>query len=127
MIDEELPADWARERLPGGVDANRRPSFVAFRHDSGDVRVRIAPPNPDLERHAHCLTVTLYPGTELASSREVRSVASEERVADLALDWMKLFDGAYDGATDVERAAQFAIERIVPPDVALDSLVTDGE
>lgn len=127
MIDEELPADWERERLPGGVDAKRRPSFVAFRHDSGDVRVRVAPPNPELERHAYCLTVTLYPGTELARSREVRSVASEERAGELALEWMKLFDGAYDGPTDVERAAQFAIERIVPPDVALDSLVTGGE
>ncbi|AGN01631.1 hypothetical protein L593_08430 [Salinarchaeum sp. Harcht-Bsk1] len=127
MIEEALPADWERERRPGGVDTDRRPSFVAFRHSSGDVRVRIAPPNPELDRHAHLLTVTLYPGTELATTSEVRSVTSEDRVADLAVDWMKLFDGAYDGPGDVERAAQFAIERIAPPDVVLDSLVNDDE
>ncbi|GAB3690903.1 hypothetical protein GCM10028857_27740 [Salinarchaeum chitinilyticum] len=127
MIDEELPADWDRERLPGGVDADRRPSFVAFRHTSGDVRVRIAPPNADLERNAHALTVTLFPGTELATTREVRSVASEERVGELAVEWMKLFDGRYESPADVEQAAQFAIERIAPPDVVLDSLVTKDE
>lgn len=125
VIDEELPADWERERLPGGVDADRRPSFVAFRHESGDVRVRIAPPNPELERHSHLLTVTLFPGTELATTREVRSVASEDRVGELAVEWMKLFDGRYDGPSDVEAAAEFATQRVVPPDVVLDSLVTE--
>ncbi len=127
VIDEELPADWDRERLPGGVDAERRPSFVAFRHASGDVRVRITPPNADLGRNAHRLTLTLFPGTELATTREVRSVASEERVGELAVELMKLFVGRYDGPTDVERAAQFAIERVAPPDVVLDSLVTPDE
>jgi hypothetical protein len=125
VIDEELPADWERERLPGGVDAARRPSFVAFRHESGDVRVRIAPPAPELERHSHLLTVTLFPGTELATTREIRSVTSEGRVGELAVEWMKLFDGRYEDPADVEDAAQFAIERVVPPDVVLDSLVTD--
>lgn len=127
VIEEGLPVDWERERRPGGVDAARRPSFVAFRHSSGDVRLRIAPPNPELERHAHQLTVTLYPGTELATTQDVRSVTSEDRVASLAVDWMKLFDGAYDGPRDVERAATFATERIAPADVVLDSLVNDDE
>lgn len=126
VFDEEPPADWDRERLPGGVDAERRPDFVAFRHDSGDVRVRVAPPNPELDRHSHRLTLTLFPGTELATTREIRDVASEARVAELAVEVMKLFDGAYEGPGDVEAAAQFAIERVAPPDVVLDSLVNEN-
>lgn len=127
MFDEEPPADWDRERLPGGVDADRRPQFVAFRHASGDVRVRVAPPNPDLDRHGHELTLTLYPGTELAETRTVRDVAGERRATELAVELMKLFDGAYDGPGSVEDAATFAVDRITPPDVVVDSVVTDDE
>lgn len=125
MIDEEPPAGWERERLPGGVDADRRPDFLAYRHDSGDVRVRVAPPNPELGRHAHVISLTLYPGTELAASHEVREVASEARAAALATELMKLFNGAYDGPSSVEPAATFAVRRTTPADVALDSLVDD--
>lgn len=127
MIDEEPPAGWERERLHGGVDADRRPDFVAFRHDSGDVRVRVAPPKPELDRSAHVLTLTLFPGTELAETREVREVASEARAAELAVELMKLFNGAYDGPTTVEDAATFALQRTSPADVVLDSLVNDDE
>jgi len=127
LEDEELPADWEPEELPGGVDADRRPSYVAFRHETGDVRVRITPPNRELDRHGHRLTVTLFPGTELARTRDVRVVTSRARVGELALELMKLFDGAFDGPGDVEEATEFAIRRVAPPDVVLDSLVTDEE
>lgn len=127
MTEVEPPAGWERERLPGGVDDDRRPNFVAFRHDSGDVRIRIAPPNEDLDRSAHALTLTVFPGTELSETRTVREVASEARALDLATDTMKLFNGAYDGPGSVEEAADFAIQRVSPPDVVLESLVTSDE
>lgn len=127
MLEEEPPDDWECERLPGAVDDGRRPDFVAFRHDSGDVRVRIAPPEPRVDRHAHRLTLTLFPGTDLSRTREIRGVASEARAAEIAVELMKLFDGAYEDPGDVEAAAQFAIERVAPPDVVLDSLVNDDE
>lgn len=127
VTDEEPPAGWERERLPGGVDADRRPDFVAYRHDSGDVRVRVAPPKPALDRTAHVLSLTLFPGTELAESRDVREVASEARATELAVQLMKLFNGAYDGPATVEDAAQFALERTSPPDAVLDSLVNGDE
>lgn len=127
MTDEEPPAGWDRERLPGGVDADRRPDFVAFRHESGDVRVRIAPPKPELDRSAHVLTLTLFPGTELTETLTVREVASEARATELAIQLMKLFNGAYDGPTTVEDAAAFALQRTSPADVVLDSLVSDDE
>lgn len=126
MLDEEPPAGWERERLPGGVDADRRPDFVAYRHDVGDVRVRVAPPEPELDRHAHVVSLTLYPGTELAETHEIREVASAARAGRLAVEVMKLFNGAYDGPESVEPAATFAVERTTPVDVVRDSLVDDG-
>ena len=127
MTEVEPPAGWEREQLPGGVDDDRRPNYVAFRHESGDVRVRIAPPNRDLDRTAHVLTTTVYPGTELAETRSIREVASEGRALEIATSLMKLFNGAYDGPGTVETAADFAIQRVSPPDVVLDSLVTNDE
>lgn len=127
VTEVEPPAGWEREQLPGGVDDDRRPNFVAFRHESGDVRIRIAPPNQDLNRSAHALTLTVFPGTELAETRTVREVASEARALELAVSAMKLFNGAYDGPGSVEHAADFAIERVSPADVVLESLVTNDE
>lgn len=127
MTDDETPPTWEREELPGGVAAERRPDYVAYRHDTGDVRVRIAPPNPDLDRETHVLTVTLFPGTELAETMELRSVSSERRATELAIRFMRLFDGVYDGPGSVEDAASFAAERVRPADVVRDGLVTDEE
>lgn len=126
MTDVELPSGWEREQLPGGVDEDRRPSYVAFRHESGDVRVRVAPPNDDLGRTAHELTTTIFPGTDLAETRTVRQVASEDRALEEAVSLMKLFNGAYDGPGSVEAAAEFAIQRVSPADVVLESLVNGG-
>lgn len=127
MTDDETPPDWEREELPGGVAAERRPDYVAYRHASGDVRVRIAPPNEDLGREVNVLTVTLFPGTELSETTDLRSVASERRALELATRFMRLFDGAYDGPGSVEAAAEFAAERIRPADVVRDGLVADDE
>lgn len=125
MTEVEPPADWEREELPGGVDDDRRPSYVAFRHESGDVRVRVAPPNEDLGRTAHELTTTVFPGTDLSERRTVLDVASEDRAIEEAVSLMKLFNGAYDGPGSVEEAAAFAIERVSPADAVLESLLND--
>lgn len=127
VSEEEPPPCWEREELPGGIAAERRPEYVAFRHDSGDARIRIAPPNADLGREAHVLTLTLFPGTELSETRQLRSVTSERRAFDVAVSVMKLFDGAYEGPGTAEDAAAFAAERVRPADVVHDGLVRDDE
>lgn len=124
MIDE-LPAEWERVQLPGSVDRTRRPGYVAYRHESGDVRIRVLQPNAELDRTGYGLVATLYPGTELAESTEIRTVATERRAASVVASFMKLFEGRYDGPSSTEAALNYAIERTRPPDVVRDSFAFD--
>lgn len=126
MIDD-VPPRWKRVRRPGEVDPDRRPDYVAYRHNSGDVRLRITPPDDELRRDCYELVVTLYPGTDVSDRQTVRSVTTERRAKEVAASFFKLFEGAYDGPRSVEYALEYAVERTRPADVLYDDYVLDDD
>ena len=120
MIDDEaLPDRWRRDRRLEQAEIERDTiSYIGFVHETGDVRVRIVPPDAGFTDE-HELVIDSYPGTELADRHEVRTLATADSATDVARSLMKLVEGAYDGPDSVEDAIEYAIERVQPADVPL--------
>jgi hypothetical protein len=115
--DEVLPQGWRRDRRLEQADIDRDTStYIGYVYETDDLRVRIRPPEAGAT-DAYELVIDSYPGTELADSQEVRTLATADSAADIACSLMKLLDGAYDGPHTVEDAIQYAIERVLPADV----------
>ena len=130
MDDDELPADWRRdERYDRLADrSGREPTHVGYLHETGDVRLHVATPAAESgEPGAYTVFLTLYPYTELSEQTEVRTVTTAERADETVLTFANLFDGAYDGPGGVEDAAEYALQRTRPANVADASLVNDDE
>lgn len=129
MEDDELPAEWNRDerydRLARRSD--RDPKYVGYVHDTGDVRVHVAFPEAETgESGVYTVFVTLFPYTELSEMAEVRAVTTRERSDEIALNFMKLFDGMYDGPDTIEDAIQYALQRTQPADIVDTSLINDN-
>ena len=115
-MGDDTPAAWEQE-----VHETRTAEFVDYVHASGDVRIRITPPE-NTDDGAYAVGVTLFPHTSLAEEYDVRTVASGRRADRIALDFASLFDGAYGGPggdggeMPVEDAVAYALERTRPTD-----------
>lgn len=128
MEDAEIPGEWHRDERYDRLArrSGNDPKYTGFIHDSGDARVHIAFPDAESgERGAYTVFVTLFPYTELSESGTVRAVTRRDRAEEIACQFMKLFEGVYDGPGTIEDAVEYALERTRPPDVADTSLVND--
>ncbi|SNZ15601.1 hypothetical protein SAMN06269185_2528 [Natronoarchaeum philippinense] len=130
MDDDELPTDWARDERYDRLArrSGRDPTYEGYVHDTGDVRLHVAMPDADAgEPGAYTIFLTLYPYTELATQTEVRTVTTAARADEVVSTFADLFVGACDGPSDVEAAAEYALERTRPANVTDTSLVNDSE
>lgn len=123
----ELPSAWSCERTdayrPAPESSSRR--FATYRHESGDVAVRVAPTVLDpTERPGYELSVTVYPGLEFSSRSVVRTVTTYDRCERLAREFMRLFDGMFDRPAEAESTVERAAARLRPAD-AHDAVVPD--
>lgn len=118
MSDEETPPGWRvdhrRQYTPAG--SSREMEYVTYRHESGDVRVRVAPASLDGgdDEVGYAVTTTIFPGFEFAESARVRSVLRFEGCDEIARRLMTLFSTQYDGPGSVERALEYATDRVRP-------------
>lgn len=124
MTVDALPDDWSRDR-ESRRSTNGVPEYTEYVHSAGDVRVRVSHAGGD--GGGFDIAVLLYPYTELSESFDVRTVSSHDRATELAVGFMKLFDGAYDGPSTVEAATEYALRRSRPADVPERSLLDGGE
>ncbi|MFC7211998.1 hypothetical protein ACFQL3_16110 [Natronoarchaeum sp. GCM10025321] len=129
MDDAELPDEWSRDERYDRLArrSGNDPKYVGYVHDSGDVRIHVAFPEAESgDRGTYTVFVTLFPYTELSESGEVRAVTTRDRSEEIAHEFMKLFDGVYDGPENIEEAIDYALQRTRPPDVADTSLINEN-
>lgn len=127
-MTDELPPTWSRERTDAYCptpDASSR-RFTTYRHESGDVALRVAPTVLDVtERPGYELTVTVYPELEFSSRSVVRTVTTYERCERVAREFMHFFEGAYERPAAVESAVEHAAAHVRPSE-AHDDVVLDA-
>ncbi|WP_265109288.1 hypothetical protein [Halosolutus halophilus] len=113
-MDADLPPDWTIEerRTYTAANSDRELEYRIYRHESGDLRVKVAPASLDGEEHpGYTLTVTSYPGLEFSESNRVRTVLRFERCIRIGRQFMTLFSASYDGAGSLENALEYATDR----------------
>ena len=113
-MDADVPSAWnAKEcRTYTPADADREMEYRTYRHETGDLRLKVAPASLDGEDHpGYALTATTYPGLELSETIRVRTVLTFERCDSIAREFMGLFSAGYDGPGSLEDAFDYAYER----------------
>lgn len=113
-MDGDVPPEWTTEtrRTYTPADSDRIMEYRTYRHESGDVRLKVAPATLDGQDHpGYALTATTYPGLDFAETRRVRTVLTFDRCARIARDFMDLFVATYDGPGSLETAVDYAYER----------------
>ncbi|WP_049922246.1 hypothetical protein [Halopiger djelfimassiliensis] len=113
-MDADVPPEWAIEecRTYTPAETDRELQYRTYRHESGDVRLKVAPASLSGEDHpGYALTTTTYPGLDISETTRVRTVLTFERCDRIAHDFMDLFAGRYDGPGSVEEAVDYASER----------------
>lgn len=114
MDDEDAPSPWRIEtdRTYSPADSDRELRYLAYRHESDDLRVKVAPAALEGDSHpGYALTVTSYPGLELSETKSVRTVLTFERCDRIAREFMELFSARYDGPGSLEDALEYAHRR----------------
>lgn len=111
---DDPPAEWQldqrRTYTPAGADGERE--YAIYVHESGDVRVRLAPASLDGEDvPGYTLQATTYPGFDMGETITVRRVLTFERCRELAGRFMALFAARYDGPATLEEAVEYAFDR----------------
>ena len=111
---DDVPAEWRldqrRTYTPAESDSDRE--YAIFLHESGDVRLRVAPASLDDEDvPGYTLRATSYPGLVIAETFEVRRVLTFERCRSLALRFMDLFSAVHEGPGNFEEALEYAFDR----------------
>ncbi|WP_090383293.1 hypothetical protein [Natronobacterium texcoconense] len=113
-MDAALPTDWTEKtrRSYTPADSDREMEYCTYRHESGDLRVKVAPASLDGDDHpGYALTTTSYPGLEFAETTQVRTVLTFDRCERIARRFMDLFSARYDGPGSLEDALEYASER----------------
>ncbi len=120
---EDLPAAWRRDqrRTYTPADGDDELEYATYLHESGDLRLRIAPASLDgYETPGYTLRATTYPGLDFSETFRIRQVLTFGRCRAIAVRFMELFAAAYDGPADLEGALEYAFDRTKA------SGVTDG-
>lgn len=125
-MTDEAPPHWEVERrrtyTPAGVDRSKE--YVTYRHESGDLRLRVAPAALDGDDYpGYALTATTYPGLDMGDSFSIRRVLTYDRCVSIAERFMELFAARYDGPGELETALEYAHDRVRASD-ASDELYT---
>ncbi|MCU4926062.1 hypothetical protein OB905_08690 [Halobacteria archaeon AArc-dxtr1] len=110
----EVPPDWNVEerRQYTPAESDRELQYRTYRHESGDLRLRIAPASLDGDDHpGYTLTAVSYPGLDISETTTVRSVLTVERCLKLGRRFMALFSASYDGPGSLEEAVEYAYDR----------------
>jgi hypothetical protein len=113
-MEADVPLEWTTEecRTYTPADTDRELQYRTYRHESGDLRLKVAPASLDGEDHpGYALTATSYPGLDLSETRRVRTVLMFERCTRIAAEFMTLFSASYDGPGTLEDALEYAYER----------------
>ncbi|MFC4540624.1 hypothetical protein ACFO5R_01625 [Halosolutus amylolyticus] len=113
-MDADLPPNWTIEecRTYTAASSDRELEYRIYRHESGDLRVKVAPASLDGEEHpGYALTVTSYPGLEFSETTRVRTVLRFERCDRIAAQFLDLFSACYDGPGSLEDALEYAADR----------------
>ncbi|WP_247003236.1 hypothetical protein [Halosolutus gelatinilyticus] len=111
---DDVPPDWTTEtsRTYTPAHSDRELEYWIYRHESGDLRLRVAPASLDGDDHpGYALTATSYPGLEFSETIRVRTVLLFERCDRIARQFMALFSTSYDGPGSLENALEYAYER----------------
>ncbi|WP_306054481.1 hypothetical protein [Natronococcus wangiae] len=112
MEDDDVPSGWATETRRSYTQArsDRELQYRTYRHESGDLRVKVAPASLDGSDHpGYALTATSYPGLECSETIRVRTVLTFDRCDRIAVRFMRLFSASYDGA--LEDALEYTHQR----------------
>ena len=113
-MDADVPSAWNTEecRTYTPADTDREMQYRTYRHESGDLRLKVAPASLDGEDHpGYALTVTSYPGLDLSETVCIRTVLTFERCDRIADQFMALFSASYDGPGSLEDALEYAYQR----------------
>lgn len=113
-MENDVPPTWRRERCQTytPADSDRPMQYVTYVHESGDLRLRIAPASLDGDdRPGYTIRATRYPGLEFSESETIRRVLRFSRCDALAGRFMSLFSTTYDGPADLEDAVEYARAR----------------
>ena len=113
-MDADVEPEWSIEtrRTYTPADSNREREYRTYRHESGDLRLKVAPAALDGDDHpGYALTATSYPGLELSETTHVRTVLTADRCDRIARQFMALFAARYDGPGSLEDALEYAADR----------------
>lgn len=114
MDDEDVPSPWRIEtdRNYSPADSDRELRYLTYRHESDDLRVKVAPASLEGDSHpGYALTATSYPGLDLSKTKPVRTVLTFDRCNRIAVEFMQLFSARYDGPGTLEDALEYAHRR----------------
>lgn len=113
-MDADVPLEWQADesRTYTQAETDRELQYRTYRHESGDLRLKVAPASLDGEDHpGYSLTATSYPGLDLSETVRVRTVLTFERCTRIAHQFMDLFSASYDGPGSLGDALEYAYER----------------
>lgn len=111
---EDAPDEWQQDqrRTYTPADSEHELQYATYIHDSGDLRLRIAPASLDGDdTPGYTLQATTYPGLEFSESIRIRQVLTFDRCLSLAERFMDLFAAAYDGPGSLEEGLEYAFDR----------------
>ncbi|MFP8951649.1 hypothetical protein ACLI4Z_01575 [Natrialbaceae archaeon A-arb3/5] len=113
-MDADAPPEWNIEERQTytPADTDRELQYRTYRHESGDLRLKVAPASLDGDNHpGYALTATSYPGLDFSETTTVRTVLTFDRCNRIATQFMDLFAASYDGPGSLEDALEYAYER----------------
>ncbi|MXV62930.1 hypothetical protein GS429_12800 [Natronorubrum sp. JWXQ-INN-674] len=113
-MDADVPPEWSTEecRTYTPADTEREMQYRTYRHESGDLRLKVAPASLDGEDHpGYALSATSYPGLDLSETIRIRTLLTFERCDRIARQFMALFSASYDGPGSLEDALEYAHHR----------------
>lgn len=111
---EDAPAEWQEDqrRTYTPADSDHELEYVTYLHESGDLRLRIAPASLDgNDVPGYTLQATAYPGLEFAETVQIRQVLTFARCRSIGTRFMELFSASYDGPGSLEEALEYAFDR----------------
>lgn len=111
-MDDDVPSGWTTETCRSYTQANsdRQLQYRTYRHESDDLRVKVAPASLDGADHpGYALTATSYPGLDCSETIQVRRVLTFDRCDRIAARFMQLFSASYDGR--LEEALEYTYQR----------------